>query len=323
MVQKKQKYNGCVSAIIYPFGAMAIVGGCFCLPGGLALIVLGIGWILLFHEAVKKQNLKLQQEAIEEAERQQAMKMIEENTNEALCQKTLAAIENNQPIETLDDDYKNLTLLQREYTLNRAFEYLVDRGIEDGMITDEEENAITKFSQHFGITEEHFYQQEWYKKYQKLLVIKDVLNGIIPQRQSVDTTGVFINLTKGEQLIWRFDNVSFIEQVTKTHYEGSSSGISIRIAKGVYYRTGATRGVPVTTTEMKQKAVGTLFIATKHLYFYSPSKAVKIPLAKLVALTPYEDGIGVQKDGVSAKPQAFQNLDGWFAFNVVSNLANI
>ncbi len=65
MVQKKQKYNGCVSAIIYSFGAMAIVGGCFCLPGGLALIVLGIGWILLFHEAVKKQNLKLQQEAIE------------------------------------------------------------------------------------------------------------------------------------------------------------------------------------------------------------------------------------------------------------------
>jgi hypothetical protein len=54
MVQKKQKYNGCVSAIIYSFGAMAIVGGCFCLPGGLALIVLGIGWILLFHEAVKK-----------------------------------------------------------------------------------------------------------------------------------------------------------------------------------------------------------------------------------------------------------------------------
>ena len=201
MVQKKQKYNGCVSAIIYSFGAMAIVGGCFCLPGGLALIVLGIGWILLFHEAVKQQNLKLQQEASEEAERQQAMKMIEENTNEALCQKTLAAIENNQPIETLDDDYKNLTPLQREYTLNRAFEYLVDRGIEDGMITDEEEYAITKFSQHFGITEEHFYQQEWYKKYQKLLVIKDVLNGIIPQRQSVDTTGVFINLTKGEQLI--------------------------------------------------------------------------------------------------------------------------
>ena len=53
MVQKKQKYNGCVSAIIYSFGAMAIVGGCFCLPGGLALIVLGIGWIVLFHEAVK------------------------------------------------------------------------------------------------------------------------------------------------------------------------------------------------------------------------------------------------------------------------------
>lgn len=323
MEQKKQKYNGCVSAIIYSFGAIAIVGGCFCMPGGLALIILGIGWIWAFHEAAKKQNIKLQQEAIEEAQKQQALQLIKENTDETLCQKTLAVIENNQAVETLDDDYAKLTTLQREYTLNQAFEGIVKKGIEDGIITDEEETAISSFAQHFGITEEQFSQQEWYNKYQKLLVIKDLCNGIIPQRQSVDTNDVFLNLTKGEQLIWRFDNVAFFEQTTKTHYEGVSSGLSIRIAKGVYYRTGAMRGTPVTTSEMKEKAIGTLFIATKHLYFYSAAKAVKIPLAKVIAFTPYEDGLGVQKDGTTAKPQAFQNLDGWFAFNVVSNLANI
>lgn len=323
MEQKKPKYNGCVSAILYSFGAIAIIGGCFCLPGGLILIILGIIWIWAFYKTAKKQKEELQQEAVEEAERQQALKVIEENTDEALCEKTLAVIENNQTVESLDGDYKSLTPLQREHTLNRAFEYIVKKGMEDGMITDEEEKAISTFSQYFGIAEEHFSEQDWYKQYQKLLVIKDLLNGIIPQRQPVNTLGLFINLVKGEQLIWRFDNVAFFEEVTKTHYEGRSSGVSIRIAKGVYYRTGAMRGTPVTTSEMKQKAIGSLFIATKHLYFYSETKTVKIPLAKVIAFTPYTDGLGVQKDGSTAKPQAFQNLDGWFAFNVVSNLANI
>ena len=323
MEQKKPKYNGCVYTLLYTFGGIAIIGGCFCLPTGLILIILGIGWIWVFYDVAKKEKKQLQQEAIEEAEKQHAFLVIEQNTDEILCKKTLAVIEQNQAVETLDEDYQNLTPIQREHTLNRAFEYIVKKGVEDGIITDEEEKAISTFSQYFGIEEEHFNEQEWYKQYQKLLVIKDLLNGIIPQRKPVNTNGIFLNLVKGEQLIWRFDNVAFFEEVTRTHYKGGSSGVSIRIAKGIYYRIGAIKGTPVTTSEMKEKATGTLFIATKHLYFYSETKTVKIPLNKVVAFTPYDDGLGVQKDGSSAKPITFQNLDGWFIFNLVSNIANI
>jgi hypothetical protein len=40
-------------------------------------------------------------------------------------------------------------------------------------------------------------------------------------------------------------------------------------------------------------------------------------------MTQYSDGIGLQKDGVSAKPQIFKGLDKWFTYNVISNLKNL
>ena len=323
MGKNNDKRTGCVNAILYSIGIIAIIGGCFCLPLGIIFILLGIGWLKLTYDGLKKEKLKLQKEAEEKEVKRKELKLIQENTDEILSERTLAVIENNQPIETLDEYYDKLTSLQRECTLNRVFEDIVRKGIQDGIISDEEEKAITKFSRHFEIAEEHFLDQVWYEQFQKLLIIKDILNGIVPQRQSVSTNGVFLNLSKGEQLIWRFDNVSFYEEVTKTRYEGGHSAFSLKIAKGVYYKVGAVKGKPVTTSEMKQKATGTLFVSTKGLYFYCDIKTIKIPYNKVVAFTPYSDGLGVQKDGSSAKSQAFQNLDGWFLFNIVTNISNL
>ena len=321
---EKQKMSvGCAATLLYIIGCGIILGGFFCLPWGIILIAIGIIWILGSRNAAKKTK-KEQQKALEiEAERQKQLQIIKENTNEELCEKTLSVIANKEPITTLDNDYQNLTILQRECTLDKVFENIVKNGIEDGEITDEEESAINTFSEHFGIVKANYETKDWYEKYIKLLTIKDILNGIVPQRRVVTIGQYFLNLAKEEKLIWRFDNVEFLEEVKKTHYEGASSGVSIRIAKGVYYRVGAVKGTPVTTTELKQKAVGTLFVATKHLYFYSEKKSVKIPFVKVVSFTSYTDGLGVQKDGVTAKPQAFRNLDGWFIFNLVSNINNL
>jgi hypothetical protein len=49
-------------------------------------------------------------------------------------------------------------------------------------------------------------------------------------------------------------------------------------------------------------------------------KNFRIEFNKIITMTKYEDGIGLQKDWVSAKPRIFKNLDGWFAYNAISNL---
>jgi hypothetical protein len=149
------------------------------------------------------------------------------------------------------------------------------------------------------------------------------MNGQLPaQRLKIQGQLPFL-LQKGEEIIWAFQNVEYYEQVTRTVYSGVSHGASFRIAKGVYYRTGTFKGVPVKTQEMKPSGNGIFAISDKHIFFYSANKNFKTPIKKLVTITPFEDGIGFQKDGVSSKPQAMKGIDGWFSYNLICNLAQI
>jgi hypothetical protein len=48
-----------------------------------------------------------------------------------------------------------------------------------------------------------------------------------------------------------------------------------------------------------------------------------VPYRKIVSVEPFKDGIGIQRDAMTAKPQIFVLDDGWFAYNLVSNLGHI
>ena len=99
--------------------------------------------------------------------------------------------------------------------------------------------------------------------------------------------------------------------------------MSIRIARGVYYRTGGFRDHPVETTVNEHKPTGVLALTTKHVYFANPEKSFRIPCAKIVAFTPYSNGIGLQRDAQSAKPQTFVLGDGWLVYNLAVNLSSL
>ena len=57
----------------------------------------------------------------------------------------------------------------------------------------------------------------------------------------------------------------------------------------------------------------------RDFYFHSPAKAFRIRHDKIVTIVPYSDGIEVQRDAATAKPQKFVTDDGWFLYNVVQN----
>jgi hypothetical protein len=59
------------------------------------------------------------------------------------------------------------------------------------------------------------------------------------------------------------------------------------------------------------------------VYFASSLKSFRVRYEKIVAFTPYSDGIGIQRDATTAKPQAFLTGDGWFVYNLVTNVANL
>ena len=56
---------------------------------------------------------------------------------------------------------------------------------------------------------------------------------MVPDRQDIKGTVPF-NLMKSEILVWVMQDADYIETVVRQERRGSSHGLSIRIARGVY-----------------------------------------------------------------------------------------
>jgi len=194
--------------------------------------------------------------------------------------------------------------------------------IEDGNLSLEEEHQLTQFAAHFNLSQNELDQRGIYTQFVKGAVLREVMEGKIPERVKTDGQLPF-NFQKSESLIWVFDGVDYYEDKTRRQYVGGSSGVSIRVAKGVYFRTGGFKGHPVETTERVHMGTGIMAVTNKHIYFTSPQKTFRVRLDKIVSFMPFSDGVGIQRDAATAKPQFFITGDGWFTYNLVMNVGNV
>lgn len=209
--------------------------------------------------------------------------------------------------------YKDLIII--------GFEEAIDKFLDDGIFSTEEETKVVEFIKVFNLQQEDLNKHGYYNKVVQASILRSLLNGIIPEgKVSITGTNPF-NFFQSEKLIWYYNNATFYELKTNTQYQGNSSGISLKIMKGVYYRIGQFKGNPVQTLEMKLISTGILALTDQNIYFSSPVKNLRIPYKQILSFQNYSDGIGIQEDKVSAKPKAFGNIDGWFVYNVAMNFA--
>lgn len=201
-----------------------------------------------------------------------------------------------------------------------GWEEAVSYFLEDGNLEFNEEKKIVKFANYFNLNQTDLDKRGMYTKYIQGLVLRDIMEGKIPKR-FITQDALPFNFQKNENLIWVFKNVSYYEKKIRKEYVGGNQGISIRIAKGIYYRVGYFKGYPIEREELICEDNGILAITDKHLYFQGNKKIFRVPYSKIISITPFSDGIGIQKDGVTAKPQYFLTGDGWFIYNLVINLA--
>ena len=89
---------------------------------------------------------------------------------------------------------------------------------------------------HFGLTQSQMDRNGVLTQVVKAAVIRDIIEGIVPERQNI-TGRVPFNLMKSEKLVWVMTDVDYLEVVTRRERRGSSHGLSIRVAKGVYIET--------------------------------------------------------------------------------------
>ena len=218
----------------------------------------------------------------------------------------------------LDD--ASLSSRQRDQLLGEAWEAAVDGVLEDGVLTLDEEAALVRYLRHFELSAEDVNDNGAHTNMVKAAVIREAAEGLVPQRQATDVPVPF-NLMKSEQLVWLIDDVDYHEVVTRRERRGTSHGLSIRIAKGLYYRPGMFRSQFHEWEETVHVDAGLLGITSKHLYFHGQRKRFRIRYDRIVSFDAYNDGIGVMRDAQTARPQSFRTGDGWFAYNLVTNLA--
>lgn len=218
----------------------------------------------------------------------------------------------------LDDS--ELSSAEQRRLLAQAWEAAVEGSIEDGVLSLDEENALIRYLRRFNFSQTDVNANGGYTNMIKSAVIREAAEGLIPDRLNLDTRPPF-NLMKSEQLVWVIDDVGYYEIKTRRERRGASHGVSIRVAKGLYYSPRTFRSRAVEWEETVHEDTGLLGVTSKHIYFHGSRKRFRIRYDRIVSFEPYEDGIGVMRDAQTAKPQTFRTGDGWFIYNLVTNLA--
>ena len=139
----------------------------------------------------------------------------------------------------------------------RAWEAAVEGALEDGLVSLDEENALAKYISHFSLTQQDLDRNGVQTSLLQAAVIRDVTQGIVPQRQNTTGTVPF-NLMKSEQLVWLIQDVDYLETVVRRERQGPSHGLSIRVARGLYYRPSTFRSRPIEWDETVHADTGLL-----------------------------------------------------------------
>lgn len=97
-------------------------------------------------------------------------------------------------------------------------------------------------------------------------------------------------LQNGEQAHWAEPGVILEERVVSRQYEGGSSGVSIRIAKGLTYRVGRHRGQLVSKRAMVPVSEGMFVMTSRRVLFNGSGRSVAARWEKVLSFNVLEDG---------------------------------
>ena len=207
----------------------------------------------------------------------------------------------------------------KEKILVQAFKKMIENRLSDGNIDDDEASRIISYFNEWGLATNRMMKEMEYVQLSQLVVINCVLAGRIPSGMR-PPANVYVNYESDEQIVLTLEKTTYYELVEVRTRIGYSGGHSIRVAKGVYLRSGAFFSTPITSQQLQKKGEGALCITTKNIYFCSSTKTVKIPFGKIVSYTSYSDGIGIHLSDSRRRPIVIGKVDGWFVYNVVTNI---
>jgi hypothetical protein len=120
----------------------------------------------------------------------------------------------------------------------------------------------------------------------RMRVLAEIQKGNLPS-----VTIPNLVLQKDESAYWAEPASILEDRVVNRRYEGSSQGVSLRIAKGVSYRIGAQRGHLVADRATVPVSSGSVIVTNKRLIFAGDAKSLSLRLNKLLEVHCYSNGV--------------------------------
>ena len=201
----------------------------------------------------------------------------------------------------------------------KATNLIIENALKDNILTIDEEEKIVNLYELSKVSYEEF-PPEAKQKLVKAAIIRDLLEEKKTSRLKVENLP--FNLMKKETLIWVFENATLNELKTTSEWQSGNQGVSIRIAKGVYWRVGSSRGQTVRREYIQSSENGIFAVTNYHLFFKNYEKTIRIRIDKIISVSPTESSVVIHQDGVRSKPKEFVVDDPWFLSNIISNAKN-
>ena len=102
-----------------------------------------------------------------------------------------------------------------------GWEKAVDLAFDDGILSEEEETALSGLRHHFSLSQQALDRKGAFTRIIKGAVLRDILDGKIPERVQIHGNLPF-NLQKAEKVVWVFQDVDYYEEKTRARYVGAS-----------------------------------------------------------------------------------------------------
>jgi hypothetical protein len=166
-----------------------------------------------------------------------------------------------------------------------AFRWFVDQALADEVLTAQEEEKLVEVGETLYRTTEAL--GEVLLPYRPQLFIAMVNDGRLPEVSSR------MILKKGE-VVHLEESAILLKEVVEREFQSGSRGVSFRIAKGVSYRVGSSRGRMVEVgRSLQPQDTGVLSVTSQRLVYAGTARSVEMNYAKLINLNVYTDALQV------------------------------
>ena len=209
-----------------------------------------------------------------------------------------------------------------------AFEEVLAEGLEaaerkvldDDLLDEEEERSVLGFIE--SLDPVHAASPRVDQVRQRLEqagILRLVMEGRNPFSRQTGMSLHGIRFMKSEQPVWRFEGVDYQTMKKRVTYSGGSRGMSVRVARGVYARTGSIRARRHVEEHHEHTDAGRLIVTTKHVYFVGSKHRFRVRHDRVVSYQPFQNGFELTRDRANARPEQFVGMDGWFVYNLLMN----